>query len=224
VVESGSQIEITMPSILQFVLGTLLSGGIAAVLLRLLGERWLKKVEAKHAAKLESLKAQYANELEKSKQVLQAEIDKTFLVTKVHFETEFQALREVFGILSEIRLELPNLRPHLRIAVAGETREQRLAELRTLLDKLNALHNKLLSASESLSPFYPKEVHGQIEACQHTLHLEITDVILTKEEDQFRSEWFHKGAENLREFIVAYNNVSTLIRERIARLAIVRST
>jgi hypothetical protein len=212
--------------IIDFGLRTLLSGGIAAALVTLIGKKWLAGVEAKHTRELESLKARYAKELEQSKQLLQAEIDKTFLVTKVHFETEFQALREVFAILAEIRLQLPNLRPHMSIRPIDETREQRTEDLHKQFDVLNNLYNKLVSASENLSPFYPQEIYTLVGDCEHALSAELIDVKLTKDEDLFRSVsgWFDKGEKNLKLFLMAYTKVSTLIRERVSRLAIVRST
>lgn len=97
-------------------------------------------------------------------------------------------------------------------------------DVERMTQKLNSLHNKLLYASENLSPFYPKEIYIQIGECQHALHLEITDVALTQDEERFRSEWFRHGEENLRQFIAAYDKVSALLRDRISRLAIVRST
>lgn len=142
-----------------FVLSTVLSAGITSAIVGLLGKRWLASVGANQARELEILRARYSSELEHSQRLLQSEIDKTFLVTKVHFETEFQAVKEVFSILAEIRLDLPNLRPTSRIAPVGETREERLVEFRTLFNKLNVLRNRLLSVSENLAPFYPKEIY-----------------------------------------------------------------
>jgi hypothetical protein len=115
---SANNIEaviIGWPGIGTFILSTLLSAGAATGIAQWLGNRWLKKVEARYNRELEGLRAKYAaelesykNELERSKQLLQAEIDKTFLVTKVHFETEFDALKKVFAELAEIRLQMPS--------------------------------------------------------------------------------------------------------------------
>lgn len=55
-----------------FILRSLFSAGIAVVILRLIGQRWLTAVEAKHARGLEDLRAQYATDLQHSKQLLQS--------------------------------------------------------------------------------------------------------------------------------------------------------
>lgn len=206
-----------------FVLSTVLSAGITSAIVGLLGKRWLASVGANQARELEILRARYSSELEHSQRLLQSEIDKTFLVTKVHFETEFQAVKEVFSILAEIRLDLPNLRPTSRIAPVGETREERLVEFRTLFNKLNVLRNRLLSVSENLAPFYPKEIYCQIEVCCQILGSEWTDIQLTKDEDHFTPDWYRKGAENLQKFLEAYDKVSGSIRKRIEHLGILRS-
>ena len=85
-------------------------------LLGWLGRRRLTQESAKHNEELEKLRAQYSveleaykSDLEKAKQMVQAEIEKTTLVAKVHFETEFDALKRVFVRLAEIRPRITGL-------------------------------------------------------------------------------------------------------------------
>lgn len=52
-------------------------------------DRELESLRAKYAKELED----YRNQFENSRRLLQGHIDKTVMVTRVHFETEFDALR-----------------------------------------------------------------------------------------------------------------------------------
>jgi hypothetical protein len=214
-----------------FTISTLLSAGIATTILGIVGKRWLSAAEARHARELEKLKAKYLtqlegykNELERSKQLLQAEIDKTFLVTKVHFEAEFQALKDVFALLAEIRLHLPNLRPRTRIAPSDETRQARTRELDKAALALQELYNKLAAVSENTSPFYPPEINAQISACEQVIRIELAEIALTQPQEAFTFAWFNRGEAHLKEFMESYARASALIRERIAKMAIVRNT
>ena len=214
----------------KFLLSTLLSAGAATGIAQWLGSRWLKKVEAKYNRELEGLKAKYAaelesykNELERSKQLLQAEIDKTFLVTKVHFETEFDALKKVFALLADVRLQMPNLRPALRIVPAAETKEDRYRELSEACQKLQDAHNQLVMTSENLNPFYPHEIYLQIGECERCVRSELSDIALSGVDAMSGSSYL-KGEKHFAEFLAGYEKVSELIRGRIARLAIIRSS
>ena len=76
-----------------------------------LGKRMLQRQTQDHNKELEQLKAGYAAELEaykseldRSKTRFQAEVDRTILVTKVHFQTEFDALKQIFEKLSELKI------------------------------------------------------------------------------------------------------------------------
>jgi hypothetical protein len=210
--------------ILTAVISALISGGVVSAILGILGKRWLAGVESRHAQKLEAIRAKYSAELERSKQLLQSEVDKTFLVTKVHFETEFQALKEVFALLAELRLQMPNIRPTQRIVPANETRQQRLEELDKNCTSLQTTLNKLASVSENLSPFYPHDIYLPVEECSRIVRAELAQVALSDNREVFTSAWTNAGQKNFESFVATYGKVSELIRDRISKLAILRST
>jgi len=197
-------------------------GGSAAVLglSRWLGEAWLgrllEKEKAKYAKEIEQLKAGFAQELERYR----AQLDRSILVTRVHFETEFEAYKTVFSKLAEMRLLFAELRPAINIVPANDTERAKLERLSNAVQKAKEAYNELITTSENLSPFYPPEIHGQIRECQRITSLEIND-ILTSSQDQFSLQWFDRGRQNLDQFMVAYNKVSDLIRDRISKLALV---
>ena len=200
-------------------------------LLGWLGKRQMAKDMAQHNEQLESLRAKYASELEayrsdleQSKKMLQGEIDKTLMVTKVHFETEFAALKEVFAKLSEVRLQIGGLRPFFDVVPADDTKEAKLERLAAVLSKTETAYNNLVAVSENLSPFYPPEIYAQIEECRKAAWFETHDIKTTLPAERFSSVWYEQGSKNLNRFLAAYSNVSNLIRERISKLAIVRGT
>ncbi len=195
--------------------------GDSAVLLAifaLLGKRWLDGRLQKHDREM----AKMRTDLEASMRLLQAEIDKTILVTKVHFETEFEAYKAVFARLSEVRIQFGGLRPSMNIVPANDTREAKRERLSRAVEKAQQAYNELITTSENLSPFYPSEIYQQILECQKAASMEIND-ILTSSHDEFSQDWFGRGRENLRQFMAAYSNVSALIRDRISKLALLRS-
>ena len=185
----------------------------------LLGKRWLDGRLQKHDRDM----AQMKTDLEASMRVLQSEIDKTILVTKVHFETEFEAYKIVFAKLAEMRLQLAGLRPSMSVVPANDTVEAKRERLNLAIRKAQEAYNELISTSENLSPFYPSEIYLKIQECQKTASIEITDLLVSSQ-DEFTFQWFGRGRENLKQFMTAYTDVSTLIRDRISKLALLRST
>jgi hypothetical protein len=151
----------------------------------------------------------------------QHELDKMIMVTKVHFETEFSALKTVFEKLSEVRLTMGTLRPTMGFTYEGETKFDKLKDLSERLKRFNVAYNALLETTENLRPFYPKDIYGSLEECRRTVYLELTQV-MTSGDETFKSSWFQDGRKNMDEFLAAYNKVTDLIREHISRLAVAR--
>lgn len=199
------------------------SGVSVGVLLRLfwgtLSDQMLARMKAKHEKELEGLKQEHAQLLAR----YQHELDKTVLVTKVHFETEFGALKEVFQKLAETRLALAGVRPFMEIGHPDETRDHKLKALSTRLGKLVAAYNELISTTENLRPFYPQEIYDQIDECQRAAWTEVTDV-RTAGDSTFTHQWYQQGETNRTRFMKAYHTISLLIRDHIATLAIARAS
>lgn len=179
-------------------------------------DRELESLRAKYAKELED----YRNQFENSRRLLQGHIDKTVMVTRVHFETEFDALKKVFAKAAEVRLQLAGLRPWLSVRPADETKESKLQRLAEALGKTQGAYNELVEVSENLSPFYPLDIYEQFGECRKSALLEITDLQTTTQRDGFSSDWYHRGQENLDRFMAAYRRASDLIRERISKLAV----
>jgi hypothetical protein len=181
-------------------------------------DRMLARIKAGNDKELEKLKLAHAQSLA----FYQHEFDKTILVTKVHFETEFAALKEAFQKLAQVRLTMAGIRPFISIAPAGESREDKLKGLFERVEKLSAAYNELVATTEDLSPFYPKEIYGYFDECIRATWTEITDVQTSGNEEVFKSDWYTQGRRNNERFMKAYTAVASLIRDHIARLAIAR--
>ena len=201
-----------------------------AGLLGWLGNKKLADDLAKHNRDLEALRAQYARELEtdksrfeKSHEFLRAELEKTVFVSRVQFETEFKALKLVFQELAKVRLRFSALRPSFDIHPANETREDKMKRLEESLKDIRDAFNHLIETSENLSPFYPPEIYDQINECHRATMSEINDIQLTTSVEGFTPGWYLRAEKNLAEFLKAYRAVSTLIRDRISKLAVVRN-
>jgi len=165
-----------------------------------------------------------ANLTARNQQVLagyQHELDKMIMVTKVHFETEFSALKVVFEKLSEVRLTMGSLRPTLGFTYQGETQDDKLKDLSERLKRFNIVYNALLETTENLRPFYPKDIYEWLEECRRAAYLELTQV-MTAGDETFKSTWYQEGRQNMDEFLAAYNKLTDLIREHISRLAVAR--
>jgi hypothetical protein len=200
-----------------------------AGLLGWLGKAYLDRQLAKHNRELESLKAEYGKQLEgykaeldTSKRLLQADIDKTILVTKVHFETEFNALKDVFAKLAELKLLFASLRPTVGLAPQGQTKEDKRVALEAMFGKFTHAYNMLLETTEFLGPFYPPEIYEAIKQCIQSANREILD-LSTSGPDMFTSHWYQRGDENLTKYGEQFGIVSDRIRNRISRLTIVQN-
>ncbi len=193
-------------------------GGLLKVFWQNLTDRMLATLKARNDQELEKLKLSHAQSLA----FYQHEFDKTILVTKVHFETEFSALKEAFQKLAEVRLTLAGIRPFMSVAAAGETREDKLKGLFERLGKLTAAYDALIATTENLRPFYPKDIYEYFEECSRAAWMEITDV-QTSGDNIFKSDWYAAGRQNNERFMKAYNTVAVLIRDHIATLAIARA-
>ena len=200
-----------------------------AGLLGWLGKRRLDQEAAKQNEALATLRAgyerqleAYKNQLDTSKRLLQAEIDKTILVTKVHFETEFSALKEVFAKLAEVKLQFSGLAPSLSVVRADETRDYKEKVLGKNLGEFQHAFDDLLEAVERLSAFYPPQIYGALGECLKHASLEVTEIQLSGDR-LFRHDWYKERSESLKNFLASFNAVSEMIRERISKLTIVPS-
>lgn len=198
------------------VIASLGGGGlIVAALSSWLGKVWanrlMERERAQYAADLERLKSS----LESSNRQLQAELEKTVFVTRVHFETEFKALADIWRLLARVRAAMSQLRPRGDVLHEGETRESRLNER---FSEYAAAVESFVAAADGQSPFYPQEIFNHLDALIVIAKREGTDVQTSH--DTFKGEWFARGERNFAEFKAGVDAVSDMIRERISKLSV----
>ncbi len=201
------------------VVGGLGGWGTVQVLSRYLGDRWLEGLKAKYSKDLEEFKAT----LERRQKKVQAEIDRSVFVTRAHFETEFQSMKDLFKILSEVFLKINGLRPVITFSSCEETETEKRERLAKRLQALTKSCDELTTTSTTLRPFYPSSLYAVVEECRRAAFYEITDV-QTGGNTTFSFEWYQDGTKNQSSYSTAYNEAARLIRERIEALAILPST
>jgi hypothetical protein len=192
-------------------------GGIGAVfgLSRFLGNLWIERQKATYSRELEELK----NVLQNQQKRVQAELDRSVFVTRAHFETEFDALKKVFKVLSQVRLRLNGIRPSFEVSPAGEEQKEKLKRLSARLNDLIAATNELTQMVEEMKPFYPENVYEAIDDSIRAARVEIIGV-QTRGEDTFTISWYEDGDRNRDKFHLAYSRATNIIRERISSLAV----
>ena len=198
------------------VLASLGGGGVIVALLSgWLGKVWanrlMEKDRTQYAAEIERLRSS----LDRSNRQVQAELEKTIFVTRVHFETEFKALADIWRHLARVRAAMENLRTAVDALSPGETRESRLD---SRLEIFANVIGPFIDAVDQQSPFYPIEVYDQLDKLVRLIKSEGTDIQYGQ--DAFTPEWFIRGRKNFADFLAGVNAVSSLIRERISRLSV----
>jgi hypothetical protein len=214
-------------------LTSLLSGGTAGAVVsaiwghisKLLLQRREEKSKERLASIEAELKANFAKieaDLKLSQNLLQARIDRSVFVTKAHFDTEFEAIKQVFSYLSGVHLAMNGLRPMMTVEPTDESFDDRMARLLPRLASAQDAYNKLLLESEAKLPFYPTELYKAVEDCLRIASIEINS-IRTGGHMSFTVEWYLEGSRNSERFSTAYHKAADLIRERISKLAILPS-
>lgn len=211
--------EYWITAIESLVIGGLGGWGTVRGLSKHLGDRWLEGLKAKYMRELEEFK----DELEKQRKRVQAGIDRSVFVTRAQFETEFQAMKDLFKVLSDVFLNVNNLRPMFSVEPAEEEDIERRKKLGARLLALQKSYNELVTTAEMLRPFYPSRLYTVVEECLKAAHSEIMNV-RTAGDETFTFGWFQDGEKNRNRYSAAYNDAARMIRERIETLAVIPST
>ncbi len=202
-------------STIQVVLGA--AGGSAVVmgLGGFTGKLWVEKQKAEYLTLLERLKAS----LDTQARYIQASIDKSVFVTRAHFETEFDAMKQVYKALTDSRLAMNTLRPTFSVEPHEEDEEEKRRRLGQRLDSLILSRNKLLETIEALRPFYSRELYEHAEEAFKATSNEVVSVQSAGSET-FLSNWYQEGDTNRTRFDAAYFKAADAIQNRLSRMAV----
>jgi hypothetical protein len=162
------------------------------------------------------------DKFERSQRLGQAAIDRSVFVTRAHFETEFEAMKEVFSCLSQVKLTMNSIRPFYSINEIAESDQSKQTRLLSRLEALKVAYNKLLNESEAKEPFYTAELYAAIQECLGAASMEINDVLLHGL-DALLPTGHIEGGKNRERFSSGYRKAAAAIRDRISRLAILPS-
>jgi ElaB/YqjD/DUF883 family membrane-anchored ribosome-binding protein len=196
----------------------LFSGAAGTVVVIFASSRWLASLLlARYEGTLNQELEKVRSKLQEEQKHIQARIDSSVYVTRAHFETEFNAMKELFGLLSNTRLLLPILRASFRDHPADETKEQRTEKLNADYQKLGDAYNQLLKQVEALSPFITPALYRSIDECTTVINRELFQVRMG---DREAHAWYVQGTTNQDDFLKQYKVASDIIRARVASLAV----
>jgi hypothetical protein len=120
----------------------LLAAGVAKWLSGYLSDRWI----ANHKAELDQEFETYRDSLERKRKRLEAELSHGIYTTQIQFDTEFNALKEIFAALGNVKLSFNGMRPLLEHNLPKEEEgkyEMLKARLSIFVDRYNVLVEKV---------------------------------------------------------------------------------
>jgi outer membrane murein-binding lipoprotein Lpp len=196
-----------------------LSGGVAGAVISALwnhfSKRSLQRREEDFRAKLATLE----HDFQRSQSQAQAQIERSIFVTRAHFETEFEAMKDIFGCLSEVQFAINAVRPMVSLEPAGESEDEKLERLSGRLKTLMAATDKMLTTSEAKAPFYTEDLYASISSCWRAAVTEINS-IREDGKNALSVPGYLQSDKNRSKFSESYLNSVRIIRERISKLAI----
>jgi hypothetical protein len=182
-------------------LGTGLIGGVGGGVG--LSHFWLERTKAKWNKELEALK----DKLSADQRRYQAQLDRSIFVSRAHFDTEFQAIKEVHQCLSEVKILFRKLYPIEDRAVLDE-REwvQTIGDLRTANLKYVA---KLEEWGVFLEPAQYDDFKRCYDAADHAIKIPRRGL-------EYDRDW----TVTREHFGNSYQAACQKARDRIAKLAV----
>jgi len=179
--------------------------GLSGFLGKVWAERILEAERAKFGRDLEALKSALESDIRR----LQAEIDRTIVVHRVHFETEFSALRDIWQKVSRVRSLLPLLGP-----LDGS--KPQATEAYELMSTAVA---ELVTAIDSQSPFYSSSIYEKLDDLRLLAKVELTEVATEKPNEV--PDWWKRRRETRNEIHAKVDAISKAIRARLEQLSVV---
>lgn len=177
-----------------------------------IADRWLARYKSELDKELEG----YRDVLEQKRKRIEAELGHRSYVTKTHFDTEFNAVKDIFAALGRLRLTFNGLRPFIDWTPHDEGEKLKLISAR--LNHFKERFNVLVDLAESVYPFVPETIYPQIEACMKAALIEIRHIEQSGAE-ALSPEGYSDGAKQHEEFTSAYFAAAKLVREHFSGLS-----
>jgi hypothetical protein len=178
--------------------------GSVAWLLRYGGDFFLEHTKAKWNRELEAFK----DKLNAEQRRYQAQLDRSIFVSRAHFDTEFQAIKEVHQCLSEVKIPFRNLNP-LNSATVPFGQESA-----DLVMRLQGANNRFLAKLEEWGVFLEPTQYDELKRCYDAA-------------EHFAEIFPRRGPEMERDYSTtsqhfwdSYRAACQSARDRIAKLAV----
>ncbi len=169
---------------------------------------WLGKVWANRI--LESDRRLYTEELER----LRGELEKTVHAYRVQFETEFNALCDIWAKVSAVRATMSQVRTWGDIVDPEEDPD---ALFQRRFRGFQEAFSDFVHAVDDRSPFYSEDIYQELSAAIQVARREEMDVRVHRRDEP---GWYEAGQENFQDFVRCSDRISRLIRERLASLRV----
>jgi hypothetical protein len=204
-------------------------GGLGTVygLSKWLGNLIIERRKVDYAKELEGVKADYAKELEQLKDALEqeqnkikAQLERSVFVTRAHFETEFQAMKDIFKLLSEANVRIHDTRPSSEGEYVHLTKGEVLGLVEEKRSQLVDSCKSLVAAVDSLYPFLVPEIYEALHRCIKTMKSEIWEIDNTRSQ-ALSQDWRDQAHKHKVEFRIGFHIVARLMRKRIQMLTVI---
>jgi hypothetical protein len=179
-----------------------------------LADRWLAKYKSDLDKEFES----YRDMLEQKRKRLEAELSHRVYTTQTRFDTEFNAIKDIFAALGKLRLSFNGLRPFWDRTPVDE--QDKLEEIFRRLNHFKERYNALVDTAHSVYPFVPEDIYAELETCMNAALIEIRHI----EEAGAKAlspAGYDDGSKRHDRFTTAYFKAAKLARERFNRLSVV---
>ncbi len=198
-------------------LGSLVGSGATAWLVvkglgSHLADRWL----ARYKGEIDKEFEKYRDALEQKRKRIEAELGQRTYVSKAQFDTEFNAIKDIFAALGKLRLSFNGLRPFVDWIPPDEEGKLKLVSAR--LSHFRPLLDALVTTVESAYPFVPDNIYEQLEICMRMGMIEMRHIDEAGAK-ALSPTGYDDGAKQHEKFTSAYFAAAKLVRERLKQLS-----
>lgn len=205
--------DFSLPTFLASLVGSGVTAGLVARgLSGHLADRWLARYKGDLDKEFES----YRDTLEQKRKRIEADLGHRTYVTKTQFDTEFNAVKDIFAALGKLRLSFNGLRPFVDWTPQDE--QEKLNVISARLNNFRERFNVLVDTAESVYPFVPEDIYAQLETCMKASFIEIRHIEEAGVE-ALSPRGYDDGAKQHEKFSTAYFTAARLVREHFKQLS-----
>ena len=205
--------DLSFPTFFTSLLG---SGVTAWLVVKGLSGHLAERLLARYKSDLDKEFESYRDTLEQGRKRIEAELGHRTYVSKAQFDTEFNAIKDIFAALGKLRLSFNGLRPFLDWTPAEEGGKVKLISAR--LNHFTERFNVLVDAVESVYPFVSEQIYEQLEMCIRAGQIEIQHIQRSGAE-ALSPEGYDDGEKQQEKFTTAYFAAAKLVRQRFSHLS-----